>query len=628
MPRVSPHPRQAATDALVADEAYTEGSREARAATQDLYRLIIETATEGIWTLDENNVTTHANPAMAAMLGFTPQEMIGKPVFDFLDPAMVDATRRSLQRRAEGVAERIEARFCTKDGREVWTLLATSALFDETGEYAGALAMVTDITAQKAAEVENTHAQEAIRHKELHDELTDLPNRTLFLDRVSHALRRDDRGGHALAVLVVDLDRFALVNDSLGHEAGDELLRTVIPRLLSALHSSDTLARIGGNSFGILCEQLASEVAAVRVADTLTSALRTPVELQGHDQVVTASIGIALDTGHATAAELLRDADAAMHYAKASGGARSEPFDEEMRSRVLGRVRTESALRAALASDDEIYIHYQPLISLRSGQIIGAEAVARWRHPDWGPVSPVEFIPVAEESGLIHQLGARIMRGAARDCSGWQDVEGFAGIAVNVSARQLARSDELALLVQEVLTAEDIRPGFIALEITESILIEGLDKTHAVLNALHDLGVRLSLDDFGTGYSSLSYLADLPFDSVKIDRSLTRDVVKKPKAAAFAAAIVQMGHALDLQVIAEGIEEREQAVRLRDLGADIAQGYYFGKPMAPDLFNALLERQSHNRAITGPPRGSAEFAAPSGHHLPGVASLDAAPGAK
>ena len=253
------------------------------------------------------------------------------------------------------------------------------------------------------------------------------------------------------------------------------------------------------------------------------------------------------------------------------------------------RVRTESALRTALADEEEIYVHYQPLVSLRSGQIVGAEALARWRHPDRGPVSPVEFIPVAEDSGLIHQLGAQVMRRAARECAAWQDDPDFAGIAVNVSIRQLVQPDEVATLVREVIAAEGIAPGFLTLEITESVLIERLDDARNTLESLRDLGVHLSLDDFGTGYSSLSYLADLPFDSVKIDRSLIRNIVDTPQAAALAAAIIHMGHALDKQVIAEGVETLEQATRLQALGCDIAQGFYFAQAHGTEQLTALLQ---------------------------------------
>ncbi|HME04991.1 MAG TPA: EAL domain-containing protein [Solirubrobacteraceae bacterium] len=432
--------------------------------------------------------------------------------------------------------------------------------------------------------------QEAIRHRALHDELTGLPNRTLFLDRVAHALLPSERNSQPPAVLVVDLDHFKLVNDSLGHETGDELLRLVAPRLAGAIRRQDTLARLGGDEFAVLCEQLPAEEAVTAIAAQLTSALLEPIVLGGDEHMVSASIGIAVGTPGSGAAELLRDADAAMYQAKMAGRGRFELFDREMHVRVLDRVRTESALRAALANE-EIHLHYQPLVSLRSGEIVGAEALARWRHVDWGSMSPAEFVAVAEDSGLIRQLGAQVMRRAARESAGWQHVPGFAGIAVNVSTRQLLQPDEVAALIREVTAAEDIRPGFLTVEITESMLIERLDGARGALDALNDLGVRLSLDDFGTGYSSLSYLANLNFDDVKIDRLLIETIVTSQKAAALAAAIIHMGHALGQQVIAEGVETVEQATRLRELDCDVAQGYYFAKPMEPEAFTALLQER-------------------------------------
>jgi diguanylate cyclase (GGDEF)-like protein/PAS domain S-box-containing protein len=460
-----------------------------------------------------------------------------------------------------------------------------------------------------AEAIQSRNAQEMIRHQALHDGLTGLPNRTLFLDRVAHALARNDRRRQTIAVLFIDLDHFKLVNDSLGHHAGDELLRAIVPRLASVIRPSDTLARLGGDEFAVLCEELPSEVAATRIADHLLSALQQPVVLPGDDRVISASIGIALNTAESTADELLRDADAAMYSAKNAARGRSELFDSQMRARVLGRVRTEAALRAALAHDDEIYVHYQPLVSLRTGTIVGAEALARWRHPDWGPVSPAVFIPVAEDSGLIHELGAHIIRRAARESAAWQHNAGFTGIAINVSTRQLVQPDEVPALIRDAITTEGITPGFLTIEITESLLIEQLDSAQDALRSLKELGIRLALDDFGTGFSSLSYLHDLPFDIVKIDRSLTRKIVDAPRAAALAQAIIHMGHALELKVVAEGVETPEQAARLRALGCDIGQGFHFAKPMAPELLSALLHTRPDWRQRSGKRRRGGATAA-------------------
>jgi diguanylate cyclase (GGDEF)-like protein/PAS domain S-box-containing protein len=457
----------------------------------------------------------------------------------------------------------------------------------DCGPFLGALANVL------AEAIHRRDANETIRLQALHDGLTGLPNRTLFHDRVTHALARNDRRRKRLAVFLIDLDHFKLVNDSLGHDAGDELLCVLAPRFAGAIRERDTLARLGGDQFAVLCEELPSEVAAVHIANQLMSSLEQPFELRGEERALSASVGIALSSGESTATELLRDVDAAMYHAKKAGGRRFELFDQDMRDRVLGRVRTESALRAALANEQEIYVHYQPLVSLRTGRIVGAEALARWRHPDWGPVSPIEFIPVAEDSGLIHELGAKVIRRAVHESAAWQHIPDFAGIAVNVSTQQLVQPDEVPTLLSDAIIAAGVAPGFVTVEVTESVLIEQLEAAQAALDSLRDLGVHLSLDDFGTGYSSLSYLRDLPLDVVKIDRSLIKRIVDIPRAADIPAAIVYMAHSLDLKVVAEGVETIEQAARLQRLNCDIAQGFYFAKPMAPEQLTELLHNQPH-----------------------------------
>ena len=392
--------------------------------------------------------------------------------------------------------------------------------------------------------IQRTEVEAEIRHQSLHDPLTGLPNRSLFLDRVSHALARRDRGGSVVAVLFIDLDHFKLVNDTLGHAVGDQVLQLVAPRLAAAIRQSDTLARLGGDEFAVLCEHVPSEDAVIAVARQLLVALAEPVLLAGDAHVLSASIGIALSSAASEAAALLRDADAAMYHAKSAGRGRYDFFDEDMRARVLSRVNTEAALRTALHSPSQIYPVYQPVVSLPTGQVIGAEALARWRHPSRGLLLPADFIAVAEDSALIHELGSQITRRAASDSVAWRARADFAGVAINVSTRQLMRGHELLGLVHGALAEQRLPPRFLVLEITESVLIERLDAARETLTALRDLGVRLSLDDFGTGYSSLSYLHDLAFDSVKIDRSLIANIATAPRAAALVSAIVGMGHAL------------------------------------------------------------------------------------
>lgn len=439
-----------------------------------------------------------------------------------------------------------------------------------------------------AEAIDSGHVRETVRRQSLHDTLTGLPNRALLLDHLQHELEFEDHRGKRPAVMVIDLDHFVIVNDSLGHQSGDELLRLVTARLERLMRKGDMFARLGADEFAVLCRDLRSEVTVVRIADRVLGALEEPFTLQTEERVLSASIGIAVSNRTSSAEELLRDADAAMNHAKHRGRGRAELFDKEMRARVLGRVRTESALRAALARDEEISVQYQPLVSLRSGEIVGAEALARWRHPDWGPVAPLEFVPVAEDSGLIHALGAHIMHLAAREARAWQDVAGFRGIAINVSARQLVQPGEVAELARRVVLAQGIRPGFLTLELTESLLIEELDSARDALGSLTALGVRLALDDFGTGYSSLSYLRDLRFDCVKIDQSLIRNIVDAPRDAAVIDAIIHLAHALDLEVVAEGLETDEQVAGLQALGCDLGQGHRFAPPLAAAEFDALL----------------------------------------
>jgi diguanylate cyclase (GGDEF)-like protein/PAS domain S-box-containing protein len=542
---------------------------------------IVEHSQDAIFSKDRKGLITVWNRGAQRLYGYTSAEVIGQPVSLLIPPDHGGEDREILRRVLSGehVEDYQTERLC-KDGSLVTVSLAVSPIRDPDGHVIGASSIARDVTPAM-------RAQETILHQTLYDGLTGLPNRTLFLDRVAHALPRSDRRGQLIAVLLVDLDRFTLVNDSLGHDAGDELLRRVADRLAGTIRAGDTLARFGGDEFAVLLEALPSEASAGEMADRLASVLKGPEVLSGVEYSVSGSIGIACRTIDSTAGELLRDADTALRRAKAAGRGRSERFREEIRSQVLGRVRTESALRAALATDDEIYVHYQPLVSLRTHQVVGAEALARWTHPDWGPVGPIDFIPVAEDSGLIYELGARVMRRAAHDCARWQQQAGFGGVAVNVSTRQLVESDGVSDLVSEVIATEGITPGFLTLEITESVLIECLEEARLTLESLHDLGVRLSLDDFGTGYSSLSYLSVLPFQSVKIDRTLIGDIVT-PRAGALVAAIIQMGHALNLQVIAEGVETMAQAARLQALDCDLAQGFYFGAPMASGPLTALI----------------------------------------
>jgi diguanylate cyclase (GGDEF)-like protein/PAS domain S-box-containing protein len=437
--------------------------------------------------------------------------------------------------------------------------------------------------------------EDDIRHRALHDSLTTLPNRVLFLDRLGHALARLRRQQYApVAVLFLDIDHFKLVNDSLGHQAGDDLLMAVATSLRQAVRPGDTVARFGGDEFGILLEEIVSERDAIEVAQRIAAAFARPFVLGVTEHFVSASVGIALadDTDQAPEA-LIRDADAAMYRAKERGRARYELFDEDMRARAVARLRVENDLRRALERR-ELRLVYQPVISLRDGSIVGAEALVRWEHPERGLVAPGDFIPVAEDCGLIEPIGRWVLGEACRQTAIWHASNPDSApitMSVNLSARQVAQQD-LTVAVSRVLRTTAIDPSCLCLEITETVLLEESEMLGDTLRALRAMGVRLVLDDFGTGYSSLGYLNRLPLDALKVDRSFVDGLGVEPRDGAIVKAVVGMAQALSLTVIAEGVESQVQLAELRALDCDLAQGYLFARPMPAGELGAMLALQT------------------------------------
>jgi diguanylate cyclase (GGDEF)-like protein/PAS domain S-box-containing protein len=426
------------------------------------------------------------------------------------------------------------------------------------------------------AAIERWRAEEAIRHNALHDPLTGMPNRTLFLDRLAHVLASRDPGG---AVMFLDIDNFKLINDSLGHDAGDKLLRAIGPRLAGTLRPVDTVARFGGDEFVVLCEEAREGRDALVVADRLQHTLAQPFVLDGEEHFLSASIGVALASGRYEGPEdLMRDADAAMYRAKERGRAQCELFDDTMRNRVLGRLRMENALRGVI-DRNELRVSYQPIVSLEDGSVTGLEALMRWHHEGLGPVSPIEFIPIAEDTGFIVTLGAWMLEEVCRQAVRWDEELGTAPptISVNLSPRQVAHA-ELVPTVARVLDTYRVPASRLALEITENVLISEAESPWNTLQALKRLGVTLMLDDFGTGYSSLSYLKRFPVDVLKIDRTFVDGLGVEAEDSAIVKAVVGMAQALELGVVAEGVETERQAAALRELGCDRAQGFFFGRP--------------------------------------------------
>jgi diguanylate cyclase (GGDEF)-like protein/PAS domain S-box-containing protein len=455
---------------------------------------------------------------------------------------------------------------------------------DEVGFVTGVAALIT-------VAVERVREEQATRHAALHDSLTGLPNRTLALDRLEQALAHRRREGIDVAVFALDVDRFKTINDSFGHAAGDEVLLALALRLTGAVRPSDTVARLGGDEFVVICPAVDGAREATDVAERLAGAIHLPLVLDSGEHFLEVSIGITLTAHQDTPGSLLRDADAAMYRAKERGRGRYELFDQAMRTEITARIRTETELRGAL-DRGELTVWFQPVVDLATGQPVSTEALARWEHPSRGLIAPREFIPIAEEIGLIGELGLHVLEEACRQTAAWQQQFDTAlGVSVNVSGRQ-ATNPLFPAQAASIAERSGLRPGTLALEITESVLMEEADSPATILATMHEHGLTLALDDFGTGYSSLSRLKLFPLDVLKIDRSFVSGVDSNTDDRAIVKATIDMAHAVALTVVAEGVETREQEEYLRAFGCDGAQGYLYARPQPAQAITAVLAAAS------------------------------------
>jgi diguanylate cyclase (GGDEF)-like protein len=444
--------------------------------------------------------------------------------------------------------------------------------------------MVARLEEGEQTEAALRRAEERLAHQSSYDPLTGLPNRTLFMNRLEQALLSASRQRDAVAVLFLDLDGFKVINDTLGYASGDELLAGVAGRLAASVRAGDTIARFGGDEFTVLLEGITHQDDAIRVAERITEELRMPLALGGREVFVTASIGIAVNgTGQERPDDLLQHADVALHRAKGAGRSRRIVFSPEMNTNTIERLDLETDLRRAVERG-ELRVHYQPELDLAAGRIVGMEALARWQHPLRGLISPAEFIPMAEETGLILPIGWWVLEQACRQARRWQAQHPHGPtlvMSVNLSARQFQHPD-LVGQVARVLRRTRLEPAYLRLEITETVVMDGAESIIETLRRLKALGVQLAIDDFGTGYSSLAYLKRFPVDVLKVDKSFVDGLGQDPEDTAIVRAVITLAKSLGLRVTGEGVETSEQMTQLRAMGCDLAQGYYFARPLTSE----------------------------------------------
>ena len=553
-----------------------------------LLETLMDNVLDAIYFKDLQSRFTCVNRYQAARFGIaSPALAVGRTDFDFFTDEHAAQALRDEQEiiRTGQPLVNVEEKETLANGEFRWVSTTKAPLRDRQGNIVGTFGISRDITERK-------RAGEQLQHQAFYDPLTDLPNRALFLDRLQHLFHRAWRslGNPRFAVLYLDLDRFKAINDSLGHPIGDEVLSATARRLERCIRPGDTLARLGGDEFTILLDDVRSEADATGVAERIHQELAAPLEVQGSELFISVSVGIALSSaGYECPEDMLRDADTAMYRAKMGGRARHQVFTGEMHQRAVSSLRLETDLRRAVERR-EIVPFYQPVVDLDTGTVVGFEALARWRHPSQGTLLPDLFIPAAEETGVVVELGEWMLSEACRQAREWQrryPLWSRLGISVNVSSHQIAQAG-LAAAVARVLRATGLDPACLTLEITESALMHNLSVGAGVLQRLHAMSVGLHLDDFGTGYSSLAYLHSFPIQALKVDRSFVNRMDREPPEAAIVKAIVSLAHDLGMEVVAEGIETPAQVAALRGLRCRRGQGFLFSKPLPAEEAERLL----------------------------------------
>ena len=558
-----------------------EGKLSALERSEERFRRIVHSAEEGIWEIDAQSRTSFVNPRMAAMLGYEIEEMLGKPLVEFMDDEGKLMLEHNIARRQDGIFEHHEFKFQHREGHPVWTTMATNPIFDACSRYIGALALVTDITGNKLS-------TELIWQQANFDALTALPNRHMFLDRLRHETRKADRNGAFLALLFLDLDHFKEVNDRHGHAMGDLVLVEATRRISSCVRGTDTLARLGGDEFTVILPGLDHVGSVERIARNMISMLSLPFELNGEKAFLSGSIGIALYPPDAQDMNaLVERADQAMYASKTGGRNRFSYYTPELQEAAQARQTIAADLREAIAAQ-QFEIWYQPIVSLQTGAVHKAEALLRWRHPTRGLLAPAEFIPFAESNGLIVEIGDWVFREAARQAHRWQRlVDPSFQVSVNKSPVQFRRDASLYEGWIAYLKTLALPANSIVIEISESVLLDGVEQVIERLRQYRAMGLQVSLDDFGTGYASLSHLKRFDIDFVKIDQSFIATLEDDDGDLTMCEAIIAMAHKLGLKVVAEGVETKVQRALLVDAGCDYAQGFIFARPMPAGEFEAM-----------------------------------------